>query len=510
MKNKIIVIVFFILTVVLLGLVVKGQSGNPIYFQNEKDTRVGGPFESSNNTSRFALVEAIVEEKTFFFNEKRARFSSPDLVLYNDKFFSIFTPGVSFVGIPFYIFGKSIGAPQLSTYLVNVIAALVNVFLIYKISKKLGAGTFTALLSGVIFLFATNALSYAFTFTQHHLSTLAILAGTLAVIGKSTFVKNVAVGIAFGVAILMDIPNLFLFLPIIIYALVKNIGFGQIKEKVSFSFNLKIFGLIAGLIPFLFVFALYNYQLTGSYTKIGQLIGRTSYPPKEVAEQKPNSSQYTSSDLKLFDTPFNPRRELNGFYILLISNERGIFYYSPVLILGLVGLLVSINSKKRKRQEVVILVSSISLTNILLYSMFGDPWGGWSYGPRYLIPTAAILSLGIGPAFHKFKKKLPIIILAFFIIAYSVSVNALGALTTAAVPPKGEAQNLASPIPYTFQYNLQLLEKNFSSSLVYNLYFFNLISAKYYLIYYIAVVSLLIFMLGVGSYKEKEEKIDEN
>src|SRR3989344_9076188 len=129
MKNKIIVFVFLILTVVLLGLAIKGQSGNPIYFQNEKDTRVGGPFESSNNTSRFALVEAIVEDRTFFFNEKRARFSSPDLVLYNNKFFSIFTPGVSFVSVPFYIFGKSIGVPQLSTYLVNVIAALVNFFL---------------------------------------------------------------------------------------------------------------------------------------------------------------------------------------------------------------------------------------------------------------------------------------------------------------------------------------------------------------------------------------------
>src|SRR3990167_3078930 len=95
MKNKLTIILFFICTIFLLGMSVKGDIGNPIYFQTEKDRVVGGPFESTNSTSRYALVEAIVENGTVLFNHEQAQFSAPDLVSFDEKLFTIFTPGVS-------------------------------------------------------------------------------------------------------------------------------------------------------------------------------------------------------------------------------------------------------------------------------------------------------------------------------------------------------------------------------------------------------------------------------
>src|SRR3989304_7035015 len=116
MKKNIITLIIFIFIVLLLGFAVKGDKGDPIYYQTEKKTNVGSPFESTNTNSRYALVEAIADYGIFFFTDEQAKFSSPDLVLYNGKYFSIFTPGVSFVAVPFYIVGKLLAIPQLFTF----------------------------------------------------------------------------------------------------------------------------------------------------------------------------------------------------------------------------------------------------------------------------------------------------------------------------------------------------------------------------------------------------------
>src|SRR5579883_1248423 len=99
-QKKLIYLILF-LCLIALAFFIKGQVGNPIYYQNELNTQVGGPFEVSNSTSRYALTEAIVTKHTFFLTPELARFSAPDVSYYNGKFFSLFTPGVSFFSIPF-------------------------------------------------------------------------------------------------------------------------------------------------------------------------------------------------------------------------------------------------------------------------------------------------------------------------------------------------------------------------------------------------------------------------
>ena len=158
-RRFLILFLFMVFCGGILALAVKGAAGNPVYFQTEKDTRVGGPFESSNNNSRYALTQAIVEKKTFFFDESLARFATPDIEEYNGKIFSIFTPGIAFLGIPFYLLGKLVGLPQLLTYSSTATLALVNFLLVILLARKLGGGFYSALLGGIVFLFGTNALA---------------------------------------------------------------------------------------------------------------------------------------------------------------------------------------------------------------------------------------------------------------------------------------------------------------------------------------------------------------
>lgn len=472
-----------IVSVVLFVLTIRGDKGDPIAFQSIYDTRVGGPFELTNSNSRYALTESIVNQGTFLFDDAQARFAAPDLVHHNGRFFSVFTPGVSFIGIPFYIVGKYFGIPQLLTYFSTHLFALLNVFLIAFLTMRLGGKIYHGALGGLVFLFGTNALAYALTFTQHHASTFLVLLGILNALGKRTFVNNILFGIIFGIGILIDIPNVFLLLPVALYVLYKNFVVEELTDKIKVGLKIGAIGLIVGLIPFLFLFGFYNYQTTGSYTKIAQFIGRSDYPtPIKKAEVK-NAQQ------KLLKIPFDTRLQLNGLYILLLSNERGVFYYSPILLVGVLGLFIAARNSKYK--EGCILFVSVIGMNILLYSMFGDPWGGWAFGPRYLIPASALLSAGIGIAVWRFVRN-PIFLPVFFILLfYSVGVSFSGALTTNAMPPKGEALNLITPIPYTYEYNFQFIDKNQSGSLIYNLVFNSLFKLRAFL-YTLAIMFVLL------------------
>ena len=101
---------FSLLSMVLLALFIKGSSdlSGSLNYQYDKETNVGGPFESSNSNSRYALVEAIVNNNSFFLSEKLAKFATPDLTRIGNKYISIFTPGVSLIAVPFYILGKQL------------------------------------------------------------------------------------------------------------------------------------------------------------------------------------------------------------------------------------------------------------------------------------------------------------------------------------------------------------------------------------------------------------------
>lgn len=493
-----------VICILIFFLFIKGNKGNPIAFQNTNDSRVEGPFELTNSNSRYALTESIVNQGTFFFNDAQARFSAPDLVAYNNKFFSIFTPGISFLGIPFYLVGKYIGYPQLFTYFSTHLFAFLNVLLIALLTIKLGGKIYHGIMGGLVFLFGTNALGYSLTFTQHHASTLLLLLGILNALGERTLIKNVLFGMIFGAGMLVDIPNAFLLFPVAIYILYKNFAVKKIRQKSKLILKIGVTGLFIGLVPFIALYSWYNYQTTGSYTKIAQFIGRSDYPkPIQTAEAKEIKIEEKDTKPRLFKVPFDTRLQFNGLYILLASEERGIFYYSPILLIGLLGLFIAYKNKKFR--EAGILTFSVICTNVILYSMFGDPWGGWAFGPRYLIPAEALLSAGIGIAVWRFIRN-PIFISAFFILLfYSVIVTFSGALTTNGVPPKGEALNLITPIPYTYEYNFQFIDENLSSSLIYNIFLQSFISLRSFLYAVVVVFVLLIVSLYLVIYFKKND-----
>lgn len=109
----------------------------------------------------------------------------------------------------------------------------------------------------------------------------------------------------------------------------------------------------------------------------------------------------------------------------------------------------------------------------------------------------------------RFKKKHWFTITVVILIIYSLGVNITGALTTNSVPPKSESENLREPIPYTYEYNLELLNEGFSSSLAYSLFFSEKIPASTFasILFLIGSITAMVLYAAVINTKIVEKKI---
>lgn len=490
-KQKVItLIVTLFMGLLMLGFI-KGENNKSgmLSYQSAEiaDKKVGSPFESSGSTSRYALTQAIADSGTIYLNNNRAEFASPDVSGSGGKYFSLFNPGVSFMGVPFYWLGKQNNIPQLITYLSTTVFALINAFLVARIARRLGVSFYASLLSGVLFIFGTNALSYSFTFTQHHASTLVILLATLSSIGHRSLLGNIWFGFLYGTGLLIDMPNGIIMLPLVFYVFIRHFDLNNKGERIKLSIKLSFIGVILGLIPMLGILGWYNNKLTGSYITLPQLIGRSEdFWDTETVVDKDGKNEETTSHL-----PFKTRNQINGLYVFFFSSERGIPVYAPVAFIGAFGLFLV----HKKRKEVVVILSVV-LTNIIIYMLFSDATGSWAFGPRYLIPGIALISSGIGIVIQRFRTSRVFMIMFFLVSAYSICVNVLGATTTTMVPPKTEAVNLENPIPYTYKYNWQLItEEELNGSLFYNLYFSDQMYPIEYTLYLTFFVLALVVIL---------------
>lgn len=492
---------------IILATSLRGIAGNPTSdVINQPQWKENGPFELSPERGRFALALSMIENNSFFYSLPIARFATPDLGFKNGNYVSLFAPGISFLIIPGFWLGNMFGTGQVGAYAVISLFALANVFLLRNIAIKLGAHPLAATLGSLIFIFATPAFAYGVNLYQHHISTFLILSALYLLISKKGFISLVLIWLLFATSIPVDYPNLVLMAPIGLAALGKFILVTK-KEK-STSIGIKpmyIFSLLGVAIPLVF-FMWFNFH---SYGNSFQLSG--TVPGVNAIDQNGKPTAPQGVDPKNADSLLNPARQqksavrffqtreiLNGFYIHFISPDRGVIYFAPVVIFGIAGMLLAI----KKRVRIVSVLAGIIGANILLYSMWGDPWGGWAFGSRYLIPSYAIFSIFIGLLLTYWRKKILFLIPFILVAFYSIAINTLGAITTSAIPPQIQVLNLEkiSGIVqrYTYQKNWDFLLAGNSKSFVYQTFLSNYLSALQF--YQILTVSICIVIGGIILY----------
>lgn len=504
-------LLFFCSLILIFSL--RGISGNPKAEELDSPKwRNEGPFEQ---TGRFALLYSVIENHSFQFSLPLARFATPDLAMVNGDYVSLFAPGVSFIVIPGYLVGKYFGAAQVGTFAVVAVFAICNIFLIRAIAIKLGISSIAATIGGLTFAFASPAFPYAVDLYQHHISTFLILFSIYSLLFFRDYIALVLIWLSFGISISVDYPNFLMMLPIGIYAISKFFISKNTGKILQIELNLfKLFTLIVIIFPLVF-FLWFNKM---SYGNPFRLSGATARITKIDTNGKPlnvkinNNTSKSDEDLIKKQISvlnmFDPRLMLNGFYTHFISLDRGMLMYTPVMFFGLVGCIIYLKKKRRFANLFAFIVS----INILIYSMWGDPWGGWSFGSRYLIPTYAIFSIFIAYLVFILRRINLFLVIFFAVLSYSVAVNTLGALTTSLNPPQIEAEILSRETKheykYTYERNIDILSVQGSKSFIFNKYYSKYISPwNYYIILTIFILIIFAYLLVYNRINGDNRKI---
>jgi 4-amino-4-deoxy-L-arabinose transferase-like glycosyltransferase len=243
---------------------------------------------------------------------------------------------------------------KLSASLIAAISGIfVFLFLKHLLNRK------TALICAIIYAFATNTWSISSQGLWQQGLVELLLSIILYILIKNensnSNINYIYLGGLTGLLVFNRPVDCLILLPIIYY-----IAQSQRKNIISY--------LIAALLSG-FPFALYNfYYFNNLFGGYGNLL-----------------SQFSLSSASFV-----------GFMGLLISPSRGLFVYSPILILSLFGFLkISRISNMKFKNLLKLFVFSI-LIQVTVYSCFRVWWSGWSYGPRFLIGMLPILTLFLG------------------------------------------------------------------------------------------------------------------
>lgn len=492
--KKIGLLIIIIISILLFTLTVRGSAGNPTPKQIEFEQNSSGqPFETSQERSRYALILSLVNDHSFAI-DNYASMGTPDIGAIKGHFYSFFPPAVSIMAIPLYLLGIKLGAAQLFTFSISTIFSLLTIIMIYLFCRKLKLHWSVAAFAAFSFGFATNAWGYSVTLYAHLVSSFLIILGLYIVLlidNKYKAIKALVAWFLYAVAVFVDFPNLFIYLPIAGLAMLKIIDVMNLDEKIKIKLNWLV--ILTPLIFFLLmgVYGYYNQIHFGNPLKLSNTIPRVR-DLKNVNLSIPESGGDATGAL-------NTRNLLNGLGSFTISPDRGLIFYTPIALLFVFG----IGFLKQNKKWVETGLIGVSAICIILYSMFADPYGGWAFGSRYMIAVLPELLILAAIGLQRFYKNILIKLLYSVVFMYSAAVSLLAPLTTNVIPPYIEARYLN--LDSWFIINWRMIKANNLDS-----YFYNYILNRQLpgINYYIAILSLVI-IFGLFTIWYKKEHYED-
>lgn len=329
-----------------------------------------------NVNSRISLTYALVEKRSFVIDDyqKIDELYTQDRALFEGHYYSDKIIGTSLLGaipmIPLHLVSRAIGREfswdvkryVVRTFSVSVLGALAGVVL-YGLLLRLGTGPAGALFLTLAFIFGTQIFSVCTVFLSYAPATcFALLSYDLLVRDRTTpgFGTIFLAGLALGASLLCEYTVGIVAVGLSVYALY------HVERKPA------ILGYWLGAALPLSIFVVYTMICFGRPT--------IPYEYLENQEFKQGMSRGFQGIVG-----FNP----TVLYYITIHRYRGLFYHSPFLVLAVWGW-IAMWRDSRRRSDVVLSIAMVVgyLTFNASYYMW---WGGWTNGPRHLIPALPFL-----------------------------------------------------------------------------------------------------------------------
>jgi hypothetical protein len=248
-----------------------------------------------------------------------------------------------------------------ATFSALAVAAVLLVFL------RLGIEARASFAGATILALATPLAGYSGWFFSEPLATVFLLGAAAVLFARprdETIPVQAAVvaGLLLGAAVWVRATHVIV-VPVFIAAIVVRDGRKGIKAAITLA------GLVAAVS---IAFLLRNFYLFGSPFQFG-------YPSTVDGKQYSNSLKGSL---------------LQGLSGFLFAPGKSVFIFSPPIFLALWG----VPRLWRRDRGLTIVATAPLLVYLLLFSKYMQWEGGYSWGPRYLVPPLALAGLTFGPA----------------------------------------------------------------------------------------------------------------
>jgi hypothetical protein len=243
-------------------------------------------------------------------------------------------------------------------------------------------GTFGLFLGSLTWPYATSLFAHA--------GTIGLLCIALwAALAKSTPARDYVAGIAAGFAVASEYPGV--------------IPCAVIGLYLATSSLRRIWRYAAGTIPAALLILANNYATTGSPFSISY--GANPYFP-----------EISTGNAMGFNAP-----NLHVVTWLFGSEYRGLFFWSPILIMSLPGLVVML----KKDRAIAAMVLATTALVLLQVASFYSAYGGNSFGPRYLAPAVPLIGLAAAYGIKHWPESALVLVFVSVVVTLGVTAIAI-------------------------------------------------------------------------------------
>ncbi len=332
-----------------------------------------------------------------------------DAVAYADAFMPLPMSELGTVGVDGAIYAKKGVTPSLflaplvllsdvlpwlttrtTLMLFNPLVITVTALLLLRLVARLGYRPRTAVTVALTFGIGTFAFAYAKTLFGEPLAGLLLLIAVMLIYQGRTARSMVGAGAALG--LLVGINTIYaVFVPLLALLILWR---WRSRETRFALRDVVIYGM--PIVALVLLLGLYNAARFGS----------------------PLSSGYHFGEGEGFIVPI-----WAGMYGLFLSPFRGLFWYSPVILLALPGWLMLRRAQNWLAWTILILV----VAQALAFASWWSWTGGVVWAPRFLLPVLPLLALALAPLVEAMWTRRLIFIAFASFAALSFLITCLGA-----------------------------------------------------------------------------------
>ncbi len=340
-----------------------------------------GAFKSNDERAMASGTDSFVKRGEFTVNQIYWDYTNVGMLTSRGDMVPNYEPAQMVLAVPLYLWGRALGASAQGVLFFNAIVTAAAVAMLYLCFLELGYSRLTGTVGTLVFAFATLAWPYARTFFREPLTVLAYL---LAFYGLLRYrppahrhlrwlaLAGAATGLALTtkqISVAM-LPSVLLLL--VAYEWRRPLAPGE--GHTLWGVRLRAAAaLLLPLLAFLLLGWVYNQVTLGGV----ELFAR-------------NIIEYTTNPQLSQSVPARMLRALLG---ITVSPYKGLFWYAPVLLLGLIGAWPFTRRFRWEGLAFLLLIAA----HLLGYSRYNYWSGGVAWGMRYLLPIVPFLILLAAP-----------------------------------------------------------------------------------------------------------------